>query len=157
MARWGRNRADDGLLTLLGDMPELISNLVKAEIDAAKAWVAKTSKDAGFGAAWLVVALFFLFWAVPVLLVFAIAGLSSWMPVWLAALAVFVLLFLAVALFALLGILRFRKVTKRENPAQAVGEDLRMMRGVDTDGYRTPRPEGYGEPRKNAHREARDD
>ena len=35
-----RDRADDSLLTLVGEIPELIRNLVIAEIDAAKAWVA---------------------------------------------------------------------------------------------------------------------
>ena len=49
MPRGYRDRADDSLLTLLGDLPELVTNLVKAEIDAAKAWISRTSKDAGIG------------------------------------------------------------------------------------------------------------
>lgn len=128
-----RDRADDSLLTLLGDLPELITNLVKAEIDAAKTWISRTAKDAGIGSVWFLVALFFLFWAVPVILVFAIAGLSSWMPVWLAALAVFGILLLAVLVFALLGILKFRKVLARENPAQAVAHDIRIMKDTSDD------------------------
>ncbi len=131
-----RDRADDSLLTLLGDLPELVTNLVKAEIDAAKAWVARTSKDAGIGSVWFLVALFFLFWAVPVILVFAIAGLSSWWPVWLSALAVFGILILAVLLFALLGILKFRKVLSRQNPAQAVAEDIRLVKETGHDELR---------------------
>ncbi|WP_353113113.1 phage holin family protein [Microbacterium sp.] len=147
MARGYRDRADDSLLTLLGDLPDLVSNLVKAEIDAAKAWVAKTSKDAGISAGWFLIALFFLFWAVPVVLVFAIAGLSSWWPVWLSALAVLGLLILAVALFVLLGVLRFRKVIKRDNPAQAVEEDLRILRGRGDEARRA----------EDVRREAHDD
>ncbi|VXB56688.1 Putative Holin-X, holin superfamily III [Microbacterium sp. 8M] len=123
-----RDRADDSLLTLLGDLPELVTNLVKAEIDAAKTWVARTSKDAGIGSVWFLVALFFLFWAVPVVLVFAIAGLSSWFPVWLSAIITFGILLLAVLVFALLGILKFRKVLRRENPAQAVATDVRIVK-----------------------------
>lgn len=133
MARGYRDRADDSLLTLLGDLPDLVSNLVKAEIDAAKTWIARTSKDAGIGSVWFLVALFFLFWAVPVLLVFAIAGIASWLPVWLSAIIVFVVLLLAVALFALLGILKFRKVLARENPAQAVAEDIRIVKEAGDD------------------------
>ena len=34
MPRGYRDRADDSLLSLIGDLPELIGNLVKAEIDA---------------------------------------------------------------------------------------------------------------------------
>ena len=131
-----RDRADDSLLTLLGDLPELVTNLVKAEIDSAKAWIAKTSKDAGIGSVWFLVALFFLFWAVPVILVFAIAGLSSWWPVWLSAIAVFGILILAVLFFALLGILKFRKVLSRENPAQAVAEDIRLVKETGHDELR---------------------
>ena len=128
MPRGYRDRAEDSLLSLIGDLPELISSLVKAEINAAKTWISKTAKDAGIGSVWFLVALFFLFWAVPVILVFAIAGLSSWWPVWLSALAVFGILILAVLLFALLGILKFRKVLKRQNPAQAVAEDIRIVK-----------------------------
>ncbi|MFE6734958.1 phage holin family protein [Microbacterium sp. NPDC057650] len=128
MPRGYRDRADDSLLTLLGDMPDLVSNLVKAEIDHAKAWVQKTSKDAGMGSLWFVVALFFLFWAIPVILTFAVAGFASWMPVWASALVVFGILILAVLVFGLLGLLRFRKVMKRENPAQAVSTDIRLVR-----------------------------
>ncbi len=126
MARGYRDRADDSLLTLIGDLPELVTNLVKAEIDAAKTWVSRTAKDAGIGSVWFLVALFFLFWLVPMVLVFAVAGLSSWWPVWLSALVVIVILLLAVAVFALLGLLKFRKVLRRENPAQAVAKDLSL-------------------------------
>lgn len=133
MPRGYRDRADDSLLTLLGDLPELVTNLVKAEIDSAKAWVAKTSKDAGVGSVWFLVALFFLFWAVPVVLVFAIAGLSSWWPVWLSALAVLGILILATVFFGLLGYLRFRRVLSRENPVQAVATDVTLAKGSDHD------------------------
>ena len=133
MARGYRDRAEDSLLSLIGDLPELIGNLVKAEIDAAKVWISKTAKDAGIGSVWFLVALFFLFWAVPVILVFAIAGLSSWWPVWLSALAVLGILILAVLFFALLGILKFRKVLRRRNPAQAVGDDIRIVKEAGDD------------------------
>lgn len=135
MTRGYRDRADDSLLTLLGDLPELVRNLVTAEIDAAKAWVSRTAKDAGIGSLWFVIVLFLLFWAIPVLLAFGIIGLASWWPAWLAALAVFVLLFVAIAVFGLLGVLRFRKVVKRENPGQAVATDVRLMKEPDDDEF----------------------
>jgi hypothetical protein len=123
-----RDRADDSLLTLLGDVPELIRNLVIAEIDAAKAWLQKTAKDAGVGTGWIVGALFVLFWSVPVLGTFIIAGLSSWWPVWLSALVVFVVMLLVTAVLALLGVLRFRKMTKAQNPVQSVVQDVKEIR-----------------------------
>ncbi|MGF6821990.1 phage holin family protein [Microbacterium sp. M] len=135
MVRGYRDRADDSLLTLLGDLPDLVSNLVKAEIDAAKVWISRTAKDAGIGSVWFLVALFFLFWLVPMILVFAVAGLSSWWPVWLSALAVIGILILAVLVFALLGILKFRKVMARENPGQAVAKDIRLVKDAGDDEF----------------------
>ena len=134
MPRGYRDRADDSLLTLLGDLPELVRNLITAEINAAKAWVSRTAKDAGIGSLWFVIVLFLLFWAIPVLLAFGIIGLSSWWPAWLSALAVFGLLLVFIVIFALLGLARFRKVMKRENPGQAVATDVRIIKGdLDND------------------------
>ena len=133
MVRGYRDRADDSFLTLLGDLPELVSKLVKAEIDAAKVWISRTAKDAGIGSVWFLVALFFLFWLIPMILVFAVAGLSSWWPVWLSALAVIALLLLCVLVFAGLGLLKFRKVLRRENPGQAVATDIRIVKDAGDD------------------------
>lgn len=127
--QWGkRDRADDSLLTLLGDLPELVTNLVKAEVDAAKKWISRTAKDAGIGSVWFLIALFFLFWAVPVILVFAIAGLSSWWPVWLSALVVFFAMLIVTAVLALLGVLRFKRIGKRQNPVQSIAQDVKEVR-----------------------------
>ena len=123
-----RDRADDSLFTLLGDVPELVRNLVVAEINAAKAWLSKTAKDAGIGAGWFVGALFVLFWSLPVFFAFVIAGLSSWWPVWLSALVVFGGMLVITAVLALLGYLRFRRLSKRDNPGEAVAEDIRIVK-----------------------------
>jgi hypothetical protein len=123
-----RDRSEDSLFTLIGEIPELIRNLVIAEVDAGKAWVRRTSKDAGIGAGWFAVAFFFLFWAVGVLVAFAIIGLASWMPAWLSALIVFVVLLAAVAVFVLLGIRRFKKVAKAQNPVQSIVQDVKEVR-----------------------------
>lgn len=123
-----RDRADDSLLTLLGEVPELIRNLVVAEIDAAKKWVGRTAKDGGWGALWMFAALFVLFWSVPVLGTFVIAGLSSWWPVWLSALVVFFAMLIVTAVLALLGILRFRRIGQRQNPVQSVAQDVKEVR-----------------------------
>jgi len=123
-----RDRADDSLFTLLGDIPELVRNLVVAEINGAKAWAQRTAKDAGIGAGWFVGALIVIFWAVPVFFAFVIAGLSSWWPVWLSALVVFGVMVVITAILALLGILRFKRLSKRENPGQAIAEDVRIVK-----------------------------
>ena len=123
-----RDRSDDSLFTLLGDIPELVRNLVIAEINGAKAWAQRTAKDAGIGAGWFVGALIVLFWAVPVFFAFVIAGLSSWWPVWLSALVVFGVMLVITAILALLGWLRFKKLSNRENPGAAIAEDVRIVK-----------------------------
>ncbi|MCW2166036.1 putative Holin-X, holin superfamily III [Microbacterium hydrothermale] len=123
-----RDRSDDSLFTLLGDIPELVRNLVIAEINGAKAWAQRTAKDAGIGAGWFVGALIVLFWAVPVFFAFVIAGLSSWWPVWLSALVVFGVMVVITAILALLGWLRFKKLSNRENPGAAIAEDVRIVK-----------------------------
>lgn len=125
-----RDRADDSLFALIGEIPDLVRNLVVAEIDSAKKWLSKTAKDAGIGAGWFIAALFVLFWSLPVLGTFVIAGLSSWWPVWLSALAVFVVMLVVGAVLALLGLARFRKLSKRENPGQAVSADVKIVKEV---------------------------
>jgi len=123
-----RDRSDDSLFTLIGDIPELVRNLVVAEINGAKAWAQRTAKDAGIGAGWFVGALIVVFWAIPVFFAFVIAGLSSWWPVWLSALVVFGVMIVITAILALLGYLRFKKLSKRENPGKAISEDVRIVK-----------------------------
>lgn len=125
-----RDRADDSLLTLLGEIPELVRNLVIAEVDAAKAWAARTAKDAGVGAGWAVASIFLLFWMIPIILTFAIAGFASWMPVWLAALTVLAILLVFAAVFALLAVRRFRRAAHREGPVAAVTKDVSLVKEV---------------------------
>ncbi len=123
-----RDRSDDSLFTLIGDIPELVRNLVIAEINGAKAWAQRTAKDAGIGAGWFVGALIVVFWAVPVFFAFVIALLSLWLQVWASALIVFGVMILITAVLALLGWMRFKKLSNRENPGEAIAEDVRIVK-----------------------------
>ncbi|WP_194396761.1 phage holin family protein [Microbacterium atlanticum] len=123
-----RDRADDSLLTLIGEIPELVRNLVIAEIDAAKTWLARTAKDGGWGAVWVFLALFVLFWSVPVLGTIIIAVLAIWMPIWAAALIVFVVMVLLAAVFAFIGYRRFQKIGERQNPVESIALDVKEVR-----------------------------
>jgi uncharacterized membrane protein len=75
-------------------------------------------------------ALFVLFWSVPALGTFAIAGMSAlwgW-DVWLSAIVLFGLMIVIVAVFVLLGILRFKRLTARQNPVQSIAQDVKEVR-----------------------------
>lgn len=123
-----RDRADDSLLTLIGDLPELVRNLVIAEVNAGKSWVARTAKDYGIGAGWFVAALFVLFWLLPVFITAAIAGLATVWPVWLAALVIGAAMLLVIAVLVLLGVARFRRASRRESPLDAAKADVAIVR-----------------------------
>jgi hypothetical protein len=125
-----RDRADDSLLTLVGDVPELVRNLVVAEVAQAKSWLGKTAKDYGIGAGWLVGALAVLFWTIPVFGTAAIAGLATVWPVWLSALVIGAGLLVIIAVLVLLGIARFKKASRRQNPIGAAKEDFDIVREV---------------------------
>lgn len=125
-----RDRSDQSLLTLVGEVPELVRNLVVAEVDSAKTWVKSAGKDVGMGGVWFLIALFFLFWSLPALAAFTIIGLSSWMPAWLASLIVLVLALVGVVIFAFMGLLRIKKLSKKQNPVQAVKVDARIVKDV---------------------------
>lgn len=125
-----RDRSDDSLFTLLGDVPELVRNLVVAEVDSAKTWVKSAGKQAGLGGVWFLVALFLLFWTVPIIGAFTIIGLASWMPLWLSALIVLVVMLVLTAVAAFLGLLKFRKLTRSQNPVQAIAVDARIVKDV---------------------------
>lgn len=125
-----RDRSDDSLFTLLGEVPELVRNLVIAEIDSAKSWAKSAGKQAGLGGVWFIVALFFLFWLIPALGAFAIIGLASWIPAWVASLIVVGVFLVIIVVAALLGLQRFKKLAKKENPAQAITVDARIVKDV---------------------------
>ena len=82
------------------------------------------------GGVWFLVALFFLFWSLPALAAFAIIGLSSWMPAWLASLIVLIVGLLGASVFALMGLMLIKKLSRSQNPAQALKVDARIVKEV---------------------------
>ncbi len=62
------------------------------------------------------------------LIAFAVIVLTLWWPAWLAALVVLIALLLIAALFAFLGVQRFRKVARAQNPVQSIVQDVKEVR-----------------------------
>lgn len=89
--------SEPGLFELLGKLPQQIAALVRVEYENAKREIASRLKKLGLGAALVVFALFFIFFALGALVTAAIAGIAVALPVWAAALIIAgVLLVLAV-------------------------------------------------------------
>lgn len=97
-----RRREQPGTFELLAQLPAQFIALAKAEFNNAKREITKKAKNLGIGAVSIIIALFFVFFALGAFVAAAIAGLAVVWPVWLSALVVaFGLLLLAAA--AILG------------------------------------------------------
>lgn len=125
-----RDRADDSLLTLAQDVPQLVKNLVVAEFNAVKGWAVYTAKNAGIGTGMMFVALFFIAWVIPMFLVFLTALLSLWLPVWAAALIVMGVGIVLAIVAGLIGVVFYKRISKRENPLQAAKTDVQIVKDV---------------------------
>lgn len=123
-----RDRADDKLLTLVGDVPALVKNLVVAEFNSVKGWLAATAKDAGIGTGFMFVALFFIAWVVPMFLAFLTALLSLWLPVWAAALIVMGVAALLALAAAAVGMVFYRRIGRRESPLDSAKTDVLIVK-----------------------------
>ena len=123
-----RDRADDGLFTLVGDVPQLVKNLIVAEFNAVKGWLVKTAKDAGIGTGLMFIALFFIAWVVPLFLTFLVALLSLWLPVWASALIVMGVGVLLAIAAGFAGLVFYKKIGKRENPLEAAKTDVQIVK-----------------------------
>lgn len=107
-----RKKDQPGTFELLARLPGQIAALVRAEYENAKHEVFSALKKFGIGAAFLVIALFFLFWMVAALGAAGIAAISLALPVWAASLIVAGALLLLAAAAVIVGVF----LVKRGNP-----------------------------------------
>ena len=124
----GRKSDQAGTFELLAKLPQQVVTLARLEYENAKREIARKAKRGGIGALAIVVALFFLFWAIAAFVAAAIAGISVVWPVWLSALVVGVglLLLAAAAIFAGIALIK-RGIPVPEEAIGRVEEDLSAM------------------------------
>ena len=123
---------------LVSDVTTQLSNLVRAEVELAKAEVTAEVRKGVTGSVFFVVAaviglfsLFFLFFTFAELL-------SVWLVRWAAFAIVFGVMVLAAALFALLGYRKVRKIRKPERTIESLRESAQVLQ-------HRGRPEGPAE------------
>jgi len=122
-----------GLFDLTGRVTELVTRLVRTEIQSAKAEIGRKAKAAGIGAGFLAGAAVIGFFALGVLIAAAIAGLSGAVPGWLAALIVAGALLLAITALVLVGL----RLVKRGVPPlpkdtmDSLRQDVRVVKGTN--------------------------
>lgn len=137
-----RRNNEPGTFQLLARLPQQILALLKAELDNAKREVAAKAKKFGIGLLAIIVALFFLFFAIGCLVAAAVAGIAVAWPVWLSALVVaFALILLAAAaIFGGIALMR-RGVPIPDETLERVESDFDAMSDVKMNAStRTPQP-----------------
>jgi hypothetical protein len=125
-------RQKRSLFALIADIPGLLVDLIKSELDQLKNEIVRKLTNLGVGIGLLLVAGFFAFFAVGVFIVAAILGLAVVLPDWLAALIVGVVLLLIVFVFALIGVVRLKHGLPPVpvDTINSVKKDVRAIKGI---------------------------
>ncbi|MBV9921665.1 MAG: phage holin family protein [Pseudonocardia sp.] len=107
-----------------------VSELVKGELELARAELADKGKRAGVGAGMMGAAGVLGAYGLAILFTAAIAALSLVWPVWLAALVIGIVVLVVAGIVALIGRSRLRRATPPvpENAVQSVREDVAAVR-----------------------------
>lgn len=139
-----RKSDEAGTIELLARLPYQFVRLAKAEYENAKREIAEKLKRGGIGLLAIVIALFFIFFAIACFVAAAVAGIAVVWPVWLAALVVAVGLLLLAAGAILGGVyLLKRGVPVPEDTIDRVEGDLQVMSEVrfNTSAHASPQGE----------------
>lgn len=120
------------LFSLIGDVPRLIVDLFRQEVERLKEELITKAKNAGIGIGLLAAAGAFAFFLLGVLVTAAILGLATVFPPWLAALIVAGGLLIVTVVLALVGI---SSVRRSMPPAptetiESIKDDVRVIKGL---------------------------
>lgn len=127
-ARSPRKRS---LFSLIGDLPTLLMEQVRNEIEQLKRELATKLKHAGVGIGLIAVAASFAFFAIGVLITAAVLALALVLPAWAAALIVFALLLLIAALLAGIGANELKRgAPNPEKTLASIREDVDALTGT---------------------------
>lgn len=124
------SRDTRSLLTLIGQLPQVISDLVSAEIARLKAELVFKGKHFGLGAAFIAAAAFVAVFLLGTLIAAGILGLSLVMPGWAAALTVSGALLLVIVVLGLLALRSFKLGSEALETPESLKQDLDAMKGV---------------------------
>jgi O-antigen ligase len=120
---------DRSLFTLVGEIPDLVSTLVKAEIDQAKAELTYKAKHFGIGSGLVVVAGFVGIFLLGTLIATGILALSLVMPGWAAALVVSGVLLLIILILLGVAVLNFKRGSEPLESIESVRQDIDAITG----------------------------
>lgn len=131
-----RERGDEErprLFGLMRKLPELLSRLVRDEVEAAKAEISRKLKEVGKGAGVAAAGGVVVLFAIGTLIAAAVLGLAVALPPWLAALLIGVVLLAGGAVMLLVGVRMLRRgapPTPTET-AEDIKKDVRVVTRAD--------------------------
>ncbi|WP_353815193.1 phage holin family protein [Agromyces sp. SYSU T00266] len=120
---------DRSLFTLVGELPDQIQALVKAEIDQIKAELSYKAKHFGIGAGLVIAAAFVGIFLLGTLIATGILALSLVMPGWAAALTVSGILLLIIAILVGVALSSFRRGSEPLETIESVRKDIDAITG----------------------------
>lgn len=121
-----------GLFKLISDIPSLLMDLVRGEIESFKQEIVGKLKLAGVGIGLLVGAATFAFFALLVLIAAAVLGLATVLPAWASALIIGGGILIIAVILALIGIANLKKGVPPAptNTIESVKKDVRAIKGI---------------------------
>lgn len=121
---------DRSLFTLIGELPDTVSKLIRAEIDQIKAEISYKAKHFGIGSGLVagaaVVGVFLLF----TLIVTGIFTLALVMPAWAAALTVSGVLLLIIVILLWIAYINFKRGAEPLESVESLKADLEALKGT---------------------------
>ncbi|WP_341953363.1 phage holin family protein [Salinibacterium sp. TMP30] len=120
------------LAALIADVPRLLGELVRGEIESLKTEIVGKLKNAGIGIGLFVGAAFVALFALMVLIAAAILGLAEVLPAWAAALIVAGVLLIITAVLVMIGVNLVKKGTPPAptETITSIKNDVRAIKGT---------------------------
>ncbi|MFM6974336.1 MAG: phage holin family protein [Agromyces sp.] len=118
------------LFTLIGELPEVISRLISAEIDRIKVEIGFKAKNIGVGVGLIAAAAFIGLFFLGTLIASAICALALVLPAWAASLIVSGVLLLLMAVLIGLGVRRFQKASEDVGLTDELRRDVDAVKGM---------------------------
>ena len=116
------------LFQLIGSLPGLVGDLIRAELEAIKADLKQKAIRAAVGAALLVAAAFVLLLSLIVFIIAAIAGLATVLPFWASALIIGGGLVLIAVVLGFAGVASFKSTKPVSEPTIGnLDADIRLL------------------------------
>ena len=127
-----RSRAKaKSFLSLITDVPHLISQLIRAEIELLKAELVSKLKAVGAGLGLFIISLSLVLLALLLLIFVGVFALALVLPLWAATLAVAGIVVLAAVIFAAAGagMMARAKSPMPDETVESIRRDIRVLRG----------------------------